>query len=152
MLRLVSILVAGVAPLVLLSCSRPEPAAPAPSPIAESSTVAQATSAEPDSGQPCHLVAVRDLIEWHKSSHLPGVDGSTGPPASAVKFGNVNLVGCKNSLDGWVEDHSESEAETAAGFRDCFEIGWADDNPGYDVHAVPAPRLKNVLLQAGNDC
>ncbi|MEZ0358680.1 hypothetical protein [Mycobacterium sp. ENV421] len=64
----------------------------------------------------------------------------------------MNLVGCKSVLDGWVEDHSVSDAETAAGFRDCSEIAWADDNPGYDVHAVPAPRLKKVLLQAGNDC
>ena len=156
MWRFVSTLIAGVAPLVLVSCSDPEPAAPlprpSPSPIAASTTNSWATSDGPAPGQPCHLVAVRDLIEWHRSSHLPSVDGSTGPPDSAVRFGNVNLVGCKNALDGWVEDHSSSEVETAAGFRDCFEIGWADENPGYDVHASPAPRLKNVLLQAGNGC
>ncbi|TDO12083.1 hypothetical protein EV580_3807 [Mycobacterium sp. BK086] len=95
---------------------------------------------------------MRDLIEWHRSTHPAGPEGWTAPPASAVKFGNVNLVGCKSTLDGWVADHSNSEAETQAGFRDCFEIGWADENPGYDVHALPAPRLKSVLLQAGNDC
>ncbi|WP_144418271.1 hypothetical protein [Mycobacterium sp. EPa45] len=152
MLRIVWTLVTGVAPLVLVSCTGPESAAPSPRPVAASSTVAQETSVAPTSGQPCHLVAVRDLIEWHKSSHPPSSDGSTGPPASAVKFGNVNLVGCKSTLDGWVEEHSDSEAVTQAGFRDCFEIAWADDNPGYDIHASPAPRLKNVLLQAGNDC
>jgi|EndMetStandDraft_8_1072994.scaffolds.fasta_scaffold46428_3 hypothetical protein len=152
MWRVVSTLVAGVAPLVLISCSRPEPAAPPPSPIASPSGSWQTTSVAPGPGPSCHFVVVRDLIEWHKSSHLPSADGSTGPLPSAVKFGNVNLVGCKDSLDGWVADHSSSEADTAAGFRDCYEIAWADDNPGYDVHALPAPRLKNVLLQAGNDC
>ncbi len=152
MLRITSTLVAGVASLVLASCSGPEPAAPSPSRVATSSAVAQATSAAPGSGQACHLAPVRDLIEWHKTSHPPSADGSTGPPASAVKFGDVNLVGCKSSLDGWVERHSDSAADTAAGFRDCSEIAWADDNPGYNVHALPAPRLKKVLLQAGNDC
>lgn len=152
MLRYVSTLVAGVAPLVLVSCSGAQYGTPSPSPMAASSAVVQSTSLGPAPGQPCHLVAVRDLIEWHKSSHLPSVDGSTGPPPSAVKFGNVNLVGCKDSLDGWVKEHSSTEADIAAGFRDCYEIAWADDNPGYDVHALPAPRLKSVLLQAGNDC
>ncbi|MCV7215566.1 hypothetical protein H7J51_09740 [Mycobacterium crocinum] len=152
MVRIVSTLITVVAPLALVSCSGPEAAAPSPSPVAASSAVPRATPLAPTPGQPCHLVAVRDLIEWHRSSHPPSADGSTGQPASAVKFGNVNLVGCKSSLDGWVEEHSDSPADTAAGFRDCYEIAWADDNPGYDIHASPAPRLKNVLLQAGNDC
>jgi hypothetical protein len=152
MLRISSTLVAGVASLVLTSCSGSQPAAPSPSPVATPSAVAQTAPGAPGSGQPCHFAPVRNLIEWHKTSHPPSADGSTGPPASAVKFGDVNLVGCKSSLDGWVERHSDSAADTAAGFRDCSEIAWADDNPGYNVHAVPAPRLKNVLLRAGNDC
>ncbi|QEN15676.1 hypothetical protein ACRDU6_25975 [Mycolicibacterium sp. ELW1] len=152
MLRISSTLVAGVASLVLTSCSGSQPEAPSPSPVATPSAVVQTTPGAPGSGQPCHFAPVRNLIEWHKTSHPPSADGSTGPPASAVKFGDVNLVGCKSSLDGWVERHSDSAADTAAGFRDCSEIAWADDNPGYNVHAVPAPRLKNVLLRAGNDC
>ncbi|MCV7018111.1 hypothetical protein [Mycolicibacterium aichiense] len=152
MVRIVSALLAGVAPLVLISCSHPEAAEPAPSPMAASSSAAAPPPVGPAFGQSCHLAPVRDLLEWHRSVHPPGPDGSTGQPPSAVKFGDVNLVGCKSSLDGWVERHSDSAADTAAGFRDCSEIAWADDNPGYDVHALPAPRLKHVLLQAGNDC
>lgn len=152
MLRIASALAAVLVPLMLASCSDRASDAPSPSPAAASSTVASTIPFGPTSGPGCHLAPVRELIEWHKSSHPPSADGSTGQPASAVKFGDINLVGCKSSLDGWVEKHSDSEADTAAGFRDCYEIAWADDNPGYDVYAVPAPRLKNVLMRAGNDC
>ncbi|PND59646.1 hypothetical protein CRM90_01365 [Mycobacterium sp. ENV421] len=145
-------LVAALAPVMLASCGAPTSATPSPTSVVASSGAELPSTIPSSPGQPCHLAPVRDLIEWHRSSHPPSVDGSTGPAASAVRLGNVNLVGCKSVLDGWVEDHSVSDAETAAGFRDCSEIAWADDNPGYDVHAVPAPRLKKVLLQAGNDC
>jgi hypothetical protein len=94
----------------------------------------------------------RDLIEWKKSSHEPYSDGSTGLPASANEIGDVDLINCKSTLDGWAALHADNDADTAAGYRDCYEIAWADDNPGYNVDAVPAPRLKNVLQEAGNDC
>jgi hypothetical protein len=154
--RIVSAFVVALATLALASCGESKPAAPSPFRSAESTVAApisqQATIAAPASEQRCSLVSDRDLIEWKRSSHPPYSDGSTGRPASAIEIGDVDLVNCKSYLDGWVANHEDNEADTAAGYRDCYEIAWADDNPGYNADAVPAPRLKNVIEQAGNAC
>lgn len=141
------IVVAALAAFTLTSCSgAPRPDSPPSTPTSSTAVAA------PTSERPCNLKPTRDLIEWSRLRHPPNADGSTGEPASATEIGNVDYVNCKNTLDGWVADHTPSDADIVAGYRDCYEIAWADDNPGYDVYAVPAPRLKNVLLQAGNDC
>jgi hypothetical protein len=73
-------------------------------------------------------------------------------PSWAARIGDIDLAHCRSVLDGWEQIHEDNDADTAAGYRDCYEIAWADDNPGYDVDARPAPRLKHVIEQAGNDC
>jgi hypothetical protein len=112
----------------------------------------ESTVAAPASGQPCNLISQGDLIEWSRNRHPPYSDGSTGLPPSATRIGDIDGVNCKNYLDEFPALHADNEADTAAGYRDCYEIAWAADNPGYNVDAVPAPRLKNVLEQAGNAC
>jgi hypothetical protein len=34
----------------------------------------------------------------------------------------------------------------------CTQVGYVDDNPGYDPNATPAKPLKNVVAQAGPAC
>jgi hypothetical protein len=148
--RIASTLISALATLVLTSCSEPEPAAPSPVPLPSPSS--ESTVAAPASGQPCNLVSQGDLIEWSRNRHPPYSDGSTGLPPSANRIGDIDGVNCKNYLDEFPALHADNEADTAAGYRDCYEIAWAADNPGYNVDAVPAPRLKNVLEQAGNAC
>jgi hypothetical protein len=132
--------------LVAVSCSESTPAVPSPSSSVESDVAA------PISKQACKLQSEGDLIEWSWKRHPAYSDGSTGLPASAVEIGDLELGTCKSYLDGWVEDHSDNAADDAAGYRDCYELAWAKDNPGYNIAAVPAPRLKNLLMQAGNGC
>jgi len=145
---LASTAVAVPAALTLAACSGSTSAAD-PSPSLAPST---AVTSAPISKQACNLKSDGDLIEWSRNRHPSNSDGSTGAPASAVEIGDVDLVNCKSYLDGWVANHSDNAADNAAGYRDCYEIAWAKDNPGYDVDASPAPRLKNVIEQAGNDC
>jgi hypothetical protein len=34
----------------------------------------------------------------------------------------------------------------------CTQVGYVADNPGYNVNAVSAPPLKNVVAEAGPAC
>lgn len=148
--RILSTLVAALAMLALTSCGEPKQAAPSSSPSYSPSS--EPTVAASSSVQPCGLVSKGDLIEWQSNRHRPNADGETGPPPWAARIGDIDLAHCRSVLDGWEQIHEDNADDTEAGYRDCYEIAWADDNPGYDVDARPAPRLKHVIAQAGNDC
>jgi hypothetical protein len=147
-------LVAALAMLSLTSCGESKQAVSSSSPSPSQSTVPISVSppgVPPPNDQPSDLVSDRDLIEWRSFRHRPDPDGSTGLPPSAIEVGDIDLARCRNVLDVWSDLHHDL-ADTEMGYRDRWEIAWADDNPGYDVNARPAPRLKHVLQQAGNDC
>ena len=98
--------------------------------------VAHAGSTVPAPISPaCNLPITRDLIVW---TRWPGVQDF------ATKNGDVDLVHCIPTLDGW-----RDWEQTGPGY--CSAIAWASDNPGYDVDARPAPRLKHVIDKLG-DC
>jgi hypothetical protein len=141
------LLIVALGALALTSCSASKPTIPARSPSTESTVAAAPTSATL-----CALQSVGDLIEWSRNLHPPYSDGSTGLPASANEIGDIDGVNCRNYLDEFQALHAGNSADTSAGYRDCYEIAWASDNVGYNVGAVPAPRLNNVIQQAGNDC
>jgi hypothetical protein len=92
------------------------------------------TAPIPRSGH-CNLTTGRDLIIW---TRWPGV------PDFATKNGDVDLVHCKPTLDGW-----RDWEQTGPGY--CAKIAWASDNPGYDINVRPAPLLKKVIDEVG-DC
>jgi hypothetical protein len=148
--RIVSTLVAALAMLALTSCGESKQAAPSPSPSSSPSSGLTVAASTPV--QPCGLISKGDLIEWQSNRHRPYADGETGLPPRAARIGDIDLAHCRSALGGWEQVHEDNDADTAAGYRDCYEIAWADDNPGYDVDARPAPRLKHVIAQAGNDC
>jgi hypothetical protein len=115
-------------------------------------TTTATPAASPATGKPCTLESDRDLIEWMIYRHPPIPDEGTGLPPSAMKFGSIDMIHCRSALVGWHQNHELSEPDIAMGIRACYEIAWADENPGYDADAVPAPRLKHIIDQVGNDC
>lgn len=78
----------------------------------------------------------RDIIVWAK---VPDV------PAGAQELGNYNAATCESTFK-WLEQTSPKEA------GDCLEAAWASDNPGYNVDAEPAARLKKVQVAIGPSC
>jgi hypothetical protein len=58
---------------------------------------------------------------------------------------NVSLDKCLTSVQMII-----ATAPTVAG--DCTQVGYAADNPGYDVNAASAPPLKHVAAQKGPAC
>ncbi|MFE3522235.1 hypothetical protein ACFXOD_11675 [Streptomyces sp. NPDC059161] len=115
---------------------QPIPAFPASrSPAASSSGAAGVAKAKPSaSSKECP--PTRDIIVWVK---VPDV------PASAQELGNYNAATCESTFT-WLEQTSPKEA------GDCLEAAWASDNPGYNVDAEPAPRLKKVQVAVGPAC
>ncbi|MGW4517948.1 hypothetical protein ACWEO4_39745 [Streptomyces sp. NPDC004393] len=78
----------------------------------------------------------RDIIVWSK---VPDV------PAGAQELGNYNSLTCESTFK-WLEQTSPKEA------GDCLQAAWASDNPGYNVDAEPAKRLKKVQVSVGPAC
>ncbi|WP_406507638.1 hypothetical protein [Streptomyces sp. NBC_00212] len=66
-------------------------------------------------------------------------------PASAQELGDYNAATCESTFT-WLEQTSPKEA------GDCLEAAWASDNPGYNVDAEPAKRLKKVQVAVGPAC
>ena len=85
---------------------------------------------------PCTLPHFGDLIEWQRRP---------GKVDSALRFPDVDPTKCEPALDGWMEGMPPGPGV-------CFMIGWASDNPGYNVFAKPAPPLKNTLDKVGDAC
>jgi hypothetical protein len=66
-------------------------------------------------------------------------------PAHAQTLGNYSQMDCSTTLQ-WLQRTSPNEAGAST------EAAWASDNPGYNVEAVPAARLKGVQMAVGPAC
>ena len=92
-------------------------------------TSGAAPSASTPVAAPCNLPHFGDLIEWQRRP---------GRTDSARRFSDVDEAKCAPALDGWIEGMPPGPGV-------CYMIGWATDNPGYNVTALPAPPLKKVI-------
>jgi hypothetical protein len=63
----------------------------------------------------------------------------------AQEIGNCDLATGQNSLASFQQTAGQAPGE-------CTTIALASDNPGYNVNAVPAPPLKDVIESAGPGC
>jgi hypothetical protein len=68
-----------------------------------------------------------------------------GLAASATQVWNANLGNCTSTLANFPQT-------VGIGPGECTKIALANDNPGYNVLAFPAPPLKDVIAQAGPGC
>jgi hypothetical protein len=87
------------------------------------------------------------------------------PPASGDIYVRTITSGASpqaRTLSGkWGWDHAASKCLSAVqlviataphGAGQCTQVGYAADNPGYDVSAAAAPRLTHITAQAGPAC
>lgn len=72
-------------------------------------------------------------------------DDDPGAQVQAQEIGNVDIVNCADSLSNFAATAGQSAGE-------CTTIAKASDNPGYNVNAVPAAPLKDVIESAGPGC
>jgi hypothetical protein len=63
----------------------------------------------------------------------------------ADEIGNCDLATGQDSLATFQQIAGQAPGE-------CTTIALASDNPGYDVNAIPAPPLKDVIESAGPGC
>jgi hypothetical protein len=128
-MRRLPLAVIAPALLALAACSSGTPAA--------SSGAPPAAVAAPSSSAACKLkdqgpdYIVRDM--------------DPGASTLASEVGPVDLADCKTTLDDFPGTAGQGPGE-------CTTIALASDNPGYNVDANPAPRLKHVLMSAGPGC
>lgn len=101
---------------------------------AAASPTAASTAASPSPS--CTLPNGQDLIVR---------DDDPQASVLAQEIGEVDLGNCTSSLDDFQQTAGQAPGE-------CTTIAWAKDNPGYDVNAVPAPPLKDVIESAGPGC
>jgi len=83
-----------------------------------------------------------------KRSLLPAYiirDDDPGASIMADEIGATDEENCTSSLAGFAATAGQAPGE-------CSTIALASDNPGYNVNAVPAPPLKNVIESAGPGC
>ncbi|MFE6551725.1 hypothetical protein ACFVHS_25445 [Streptomyces sp. NPDC057746] len=111
-------------------------------PVKNHGSTAKATHSGPRPGKPKpsgsakNCPPTRDILVWTKS---------VGVPANAQALGNYSQVDCSTTFQ-WLQRTSPTEA------GDCTEAAWASDNPGYNVDAVPAARLRKVQMAVGPAC
>lgn len=72
-------------------------------------------------------------------------DDDPGASIMADEIGNTDYADCKSSLADFAATAGQAPGE-------CTTIALASDNPGYNVNAIPAPRLKDVIESAGPGC
>lgn len=116
--------------LTLAACSSSASSTSAAAPKA--SVPVTKASASPS----CKLTTTFDYIER---------DDDPGASVMASEIGNTDYASCTSTLASFA-----SEAGQAPG--ECTTIALASSNPGYDVNAVPAPPLKDVIMSAGPGC
>ncbi|WP_034262308.1 hypothetical protein [Actinospica robiniae] len=93
-----------------------------------------ATSAAPSPS--CSLVDDQDLfVRYLSPDQVPKVD----------EYGEVNHTDCTPMLS-WLEQI----AVTDPGY--CMQVAWAMDNPGYDLDAIPAKPLRNLIESIPAGC
>ena len=142
--RVRSLVVAGLAGLALAGCSSSGPTQttdpaganysypPVPSFAPSSAAVVSATSVGPS----CNLPDGRDIIVRYRVA---------GMADSAQELGEADLATCVDTAT-----NIKNTADMQPG--SCTWVGWADQNPGYDVNADVAPPLKHVLFAVGPAC
>ncbi|MEZ0052509.1 hypothetical protein ABIA30_003527 [Mycobacterium sp. MAA66] len=110
-------------------CSDQQAGSPEASPSASkpSATAAAGTCALPHFGY---------LLEWR---HVPG------KPDQASLISDIDKVKCEPALNNWSENLPLVPGA-------CYTIGWASDNAGYALRAVPAPRPQKVMDKIGDGC
>ena len=123
---------AAASVVILSACG----AGAANSTTAASPAATRAATSSPSSSASCALKTTFDYIER---------DDDPGASVLAAEIGNVDLENCTPSLSDFT-----AEAGQAAG--ECTTIAKASDNPGYNLNAVPAPPLKDVIESAGPGC
>lgn len=72
-------------------------------------------------------------------------DSDPGASVTAGEIGNVDFANCTDSLSDFAATAGQASGE-------CTTIALASKNPGYNVNAVPAPPLKDVIQSAGPGC
>lgn len=72
-------------------------------------------------------------------------DDDPGASVIASDIGNADYASCTTALAGFAATAGQASGE-------CTTIALASSNPGYDVNAVPAPPLKDVIESAGPGC
>lgn len=96
--------------------------------------VAPSRTAKPKPSKDCP--AVGDVFVWMK---VPGV------PDTAQALGGNGYPNCESTFTT-----IQRTSPNVPGA--CTEAAWASDNPGYDVDATPAKRLKKVQVSVGPAC
>jgi hypothetical protein len=134
-------------PVAAVASTRPAASSPAAHPSSPSS---KAAAVKPKPARPvvavttsaaapaptCTLPDNQDLIER---------DDDPGAEIIAQELGEVDLEYCTTTL-------SSFEQTAGQGAGECTTIAWAYNNPGYDVNAIPASPLKDVIDEAGPGC
>jgi hypothetical protein len=85
---------------------------------------------------PCRLPHFGDLIEWR---HQPGKTDH------AYRVSDIDVKQCQPTLNNWTADLPEVPGV-------CYMIGWAADNVGYNVSALPAPPMTKPMDKIGDAC
>lgn len=134
-----TVLTGLVAAVAVAGCSSAAPTAAGATSSASSASASavKTTAAAPaaPSGS-CSLPDNQDLIVR---------DDDPGAQILAQEVGEANLGNCTTTLSSFAQTAGQAAGE-------CSTIAWAKDNPGYDVNAVPAPPLKDVIQSAGPGC
>jgi hypothetical protein len=121
-----------VAVLVTVACSSGGPAASAPPAAAAPTTQAAATS-------PSAKGCTGPTFDYIERDDLPGGQ------ILADEIGNCDLATGQDSLASFQQTAGQGAGE-------CTTIALASDNPGYNVNAIPASPLKDVIESAGPGC
>lgn len=127
--HLAAAVAAASASVMLAACSSGASSPPA-------AATASAPAAKAAASSPCKLKTTFDYIER---------DSDPGASIMAAEIGNVDLVNCTDSLSDFAAQAGQAPGE-------CTTIALASKNPGYDVNAVPAAPLKDVIGSAGPGC
>jgi hypothetical protein len=117
------------------ACSSGSPAASAPPATLAATPPATTTAAASASVKGC------------TSPTFDYIERDVDPDAQtlAQEIGNCDLATGQDSLASFQQTAGQAPGE-------CTTIALASDNPGYDVNAVPAPPLKDVIESAGPGC
>ncbi len=62
-----------------------------------------------------------------------------------MRVSDVDTARCEPTLNNWT-------ASLVGGPGACYMIGWDSENVGYNVKAVPAPRLTKAMDTIGDGC
>ena len=131
-MRRIELVSAAVALAVMATgCSSSNEQAGSPTTSSSASKPATAQAAGP-----CTLPHFGYLIEWR---HQPG------QPDRAFQISDIDQAKCQPALNSWTDGLPEGPGV-------CSMIGWASDNRGYDVKAVPAPKLPKAMDKVGDGC